>query len=53
MGLVVRRCRRFGDIEAASAMRHLIDTVTVSRNPTPKGGVEVEMSGRLGCLLAP
>jgi site-specific DNA recombinase len=34
-------------------MRDLIDTVTVSRDPSRKGGVEVEISGRLTHLLGP
>ena len=42
-----------GDTEAAKAMRDLIDTVTVSRDPSRKGGVEVEISGRLTHLLGP
>lgn len=44
---------RAGDTEAAQAMRELIDTVTVSRDPSRKGGVEVEIAGRLTHLLGP
>ncbi|WP_076446334.1 recombinase family protein [Roseivivax lentus] len=44
---------RAGDTETAQAMRELIDTVTVSRDPSRKGGVEVEIAGRLTHLLGP
>ncbi|NNK67163.1 MAG: recombinase family protein [Rhodobacteraceae bacterium] len=44
---------RSGDTEAARAMRELVDTVTVSRDPKRKGGVEVEIAGRLNQLLGP
>lgn len=35
---------RSGDTETAQAMRELVDTVTVSRDPNRKGGVEVEIA---------
>ena len=44
---------RAGDTEAAQAMRELIDTVTVSRDMSRTGGVEVEIAGRLTHLLGP
>ena len=44
---------RAGDTEAAQAMREFIDTVTASRDPSRKGGVAVEISGRLTHLLGP
>ncbi|MDH5529156.1 MAG: hypothetical protein OEY05_03880 [Paracoccaceae bacterium] len=44
---------RSGDTEPAQAMRELVDTVTVSRDPNRKGGVEVEIAGRLNHLLGP
>jgi len=44
---------RSGDTEAARAMRELVDTVTVSRDPNRQGGVEVEIAGRLNHLLGP
>ncbi|WP_227287915.1 recombinase family protein [Boseongicola sp. H5] len=44
---------RSGDTEAAQAMRDLVDTVTVSRDPSRTGGVEVDIAGRLNHLLGP
>ncbi|MEO1579781.1 MAG: recombinase family protein [Pseudomonadota bacterium] len=44
---------RSADTGAAQAMRDLVDTVTVSRDPNRKGGVEVEIAGRLNHLLGP
>ncbi len=44
---------RSGDTEAARAMRELVDTVTVSRDPNRKGGVEVDIAGHLNHLLGP
>lgn len=40
-----------GDSESAEAMRDLIETVTVFRDPSRLGGVEVEIAGRLTALL--
>ncbi|WGD51449.1 recombinase family protein [Bradyrhizobium sp. CB1650] len=40
-----------GDGEAAEAIRDLIDTVTVFRDPAGPGGVAVEIAGRLNALL--
>jgi DNA invertase Pin-like site-specific DNA recombinase len=40
-----------GDSEAAEAMRDLIETVTIYRDPSRPGGVEVEIVGRLNALL--
>jgi site-specific DNA recombinase len=40
-----------GDIEAAAAIRDLVETVTVKRDPARRGGVEVEIVGRLNALL--
>lgn len=40
-----------GDAEAAEAMRDLVDTVTVFRDPARPGGVAVEIAGRLNALL--
>jgi hypothetical protein len=42
---------RNGDSEAAEAMRDLVETVTVFRDPSRVGGVVVEISGRLNSLL--
>ena len=42
---------RSGDSEAAEAIRDLVETVTVSRNPSGLGGVVVEITGRLNALL--
>ncbi|WP_342739417.1 hypothetical protein [Bradyrhizobium sp. B117] len=42
---------RAGDGEAAEAIRDLIDTVTVFRDPGRLGGVTVEIAGRLNALL--
>ena len=40
-----------GDGEAAEAIRNLVETVTVFRNPGRPGGVAVEIAGRLNALL--
>ena len=40
-----------GDSEAAEAVRDLVETVTVFRNPSHPGGVTVEIVGRLNALL--
>ena len=40
-----------GDAEGAEALRDLVDTVTVRPNPDHRGGVAVEISGRLNALL--
>lgn len=40
-----------GDAEAAEAIRDLVETVTVFRDPTRLGGVAVEIAGRLNALL--
>jgi site-specific DNA recombinase len=42
---------RGGDSEAAEAIRDLVETVTVSRDPSRPGGVVVEINGRLNALL--
>jgi site-specific DNA recombinase len=40
-----------GDVEAAKAIRDLVETVTVKRDPARPGGVQVEIIGRLDALL--
>ena len=40
-----------GDVEAISAIRDLVETVTVKRDPERLGGVQVEIVGRLNPLL--
>ena len=40
-----------GDGEAAEAIRDLVETVTVFRDPERPGGVSVEIAGRLNALL--
>jgi site-specific DNA recombinase len=40
-----------GDGEAAEAIRDLVETVTVFRDPARLGGVTVEIAGRLNALL--
>lgn len=40
-----------GDVECAEAMRDLIETVTVFRDTSRIGGIEVEIAGRLTALL--
>jgi site-specific DNA recombinase len=40
-----------GDVEAAEAIRDLVETVTVERDPARPGGVQVEIVGRLDALL--
>ena len=42
---------RAGDSESAEAMRDLVETVTVFRDPSKSRGVEVEIVGRLTALL--
>ena len=42
---------RDGDSEAAEAIRDLVDSVTVFRDPSRLGGVVVEVTGRLNALL--
>jgi len=42
---------RDGDSEAAEAIRDLVDSVTVYRDPSRLGGVVVEVTGRLNALL--
>src|SRR5208283_4199208 len=42
---------RNGDTECSEAMRDLVETVTVFRDNTRAGGVQVEISGRLTALL--
>ena len=42
---------RAGDSEFAEAMRDLVETVTVFRDPSKSGGVEVEIVGRLTALI--
>ena len=48
---VLDRGVRAGDSESAEAMRDLVETVTVFRDPSKLGGVEVEIVGRLTALL--
>ena len=45
------RGTRTGDSECAEAMRDLVETVTVFRDASKLGGVEVEIVGRLTALL--
>jgi site-specific DNA recombinase len=40
-----------GDSEATEAIRDLVETVTVFRDPSRLGGVSVEIAGRLTALL--
>ena len=40
-----------GDSECAEAMRDLLETVTVFRDPSRSGGVQIEIAGRLNALL--
>ena len=40
-----------GDSDAAEAIRDLVETVTVFRDPARPGGVVVEIAGRLNALL--
>jgi site-specific DNA recombinase len=40
-----------GDTEAAQAIRDLVESVTVTRDPNRFGGVQVEIRGRLTALL--
>ncbi|MFN3251223.1 recombinase family protein [Roseibium album] len=42
---------RTGDSECAEAMRDLVETVTVHRDPSAPGAVEIEVKGRLSALL--
>jgi site-specific DNA recombinase len=40
-----------GDSDAAEAIRDLLETVTVFRDPSHPGGVTVEIAGHLNALL--
>jgi site-specific DNA recombinase len=40
-----------GDSEATEAIRDLVETVTVFRDPSRPGGITVEIAGRLTALL--
>jgi site-specific DNA recombinase len=40
-----------GDSDAAEAIRDLVETVTVFRDPSRPGGVTIEITGRLNALL--
>ena len=40
-----------GDSEATEAIRNIVETVTVFRDPSRPGGVTVEIAGRLTALL--
>ena len=42
---------RSGDRDCAEAMRELVETVTVYRDPSEPGAVEIEVAGRLSALL--
>ena len=42
---------RSGDRECAEAIRELVETVTVYRDPSKPGAVEIEVSGRLNAVL--
>ena len=42
---------RGGDTECSEAIRDLVETITVFRDSTRAGGVQVEISGRLTALL--
>ncbi|MES0884546.1 hypothetical protein [Roseibium sp. SCP14] len=42
---------RSGDNECAQAMRELVETVTVLRDTSPPGAVEIEVKGRSWALL--
>ncbi|MBI1218501.1 MAG: recombinase family protein [Rhodobacteraceae bacterium] len=42
---------RSGDHECADAIRDLVETVTVYRDPSAPGAVEIEVSGRLNAVL--
>jgi site-specific DNA recombinase len=40
-----------GDTEATEAIRDLVETVTVFKDPARPGGVAVEITGRLNALI--
>ncbi|MCO6185157.1 recombinase family protein [Rhizobium sp. L1K21] len=42
---------RSGDRECAEAIRELVETVTVYRDPSTPGAVQIEVSGRLNTVL--
>jgi site-specific DNA recombinase len=42
---------RSGDRECAEAIRELVETVTVYRDPSEPGAIEIEISGRLNSIL--
>jgi site-specific DNA recombinase len=45
------KCVNAGDSDAAEAIRDLVETATVFRNPLHPGGVAVEIVGRLNALV--
>lgn len=49
--IILAKGVRAGDSECSEAIRDLVDTVTVFRDPTRAGGVQVEIAGRLTALL--
>ena len=42
---------RSGDQECAEAIRELVETVTVYRDPSEPGAIEIEIAGRLNAIL--
>ena len=42
---------RSGDQECAEAIRELVETVTVYRDPSEPGAIEIEIAGRLNSIL--
>lgn len=42
---------RSGDRECAEAIRELVETVTIYRDPSEPGAVEIEIAGRLNSIL--
>ena len=43
---------RSGDRECTEAIRELVETVTVDRDPSKPGAVEIEIAGRLNAILS-
>ena len=51
LNIAITSGMQHGDTDAAQAVRELVDTVTVHRDPSKQGGVEVVIAGRLNALL--
>jgi site-specific DNA recombinase len=51
MQVALARGVKTGDMDASAVIRELVETVTVYRDDSRAGGVQVEITGRLNALL--